>query len=185
MITLTTAVYDKNINDIGWFLEFDHPLVTEKLIIVNNLTDWNTLPKQPNVRVIFSKDYEQEVNKYFKLNMNPRVTGYYYSIHHFVALLESRGDYILSISSDSFEKYNDTFIEEGIKALDDQDTLAKIHGTGTRVFCDNVWFANKDKLKDIDFNTKFEGDFTPHYGGESFEKRISCYLHNTNFVLSI
>jgi hypothetical protein len=178
MITLTTSIYEGNYKELDWFLNFSHPLVTNKLLIVNNLND-------RRIDGLYSDDCIEEINREFKISTSPKTVGHYYSVHHYAALLKCPTPYLLSVSTDSTYKYNDDFITKGLEALKDPKILAHIAGTSTKVMCDHVWLADVKRLKSIDFNTTFKGDFTPAYGGESFEKRISCYLHNSDNKLSI
>src|ERR1035437_3395954 len=180
MITLMTSVWEKNINSIDWFLNFKHPLVTEKILVINNLNGKNIIQDLTGIKVIYSDDYIGEVNDFFKIGTSTRSVGHYYAIQYYVAILKATNPYLLSVPTDCTEMYTDDFMSGAIQRLEVPGVIFTDNRKETKVFADHLWMAKVAELKKIDYNTKFEGDFTPAYGGESFEKRVSCYLHTTN-----
>lgn len=131
MITLTTTLYDDNYEQFlteehsSWFHTFKNDRITNKTLIVNNLTDQKKFyyllekiqEKYLNqYNVIFVNEHADEAIRHFKLDLTPSSLGYYYSIQYFVAILNVSTPYMLNVSTDCMLDINieDSFFEKSI-----------------------------------------------------------------------
>jgi len=131
MVTLSTILYENNFfnffNEEKWFWNYSHELITEKLLIINNLnseTIFNNLvdefKKKYNFKICFVKDFEEYSLKKFNLNLDKNNIGYVYSIPYFVMFANISTDYVLNVATDCMGDIliDDSFIYDSIKLLD-------------------------------------------------------------------
>jgi hypothetical protein len=130
MITLTTILYESNFfnffNDKKWFWNYNHELITEKLLVINNLSSEiifndlvNEFKKKYNFKICFVKDFEEFSLKKFNLNLDKNNTGYVYSTPYFVMFTNVKTDYVLNVATDCMDDIfmDDNFIYESINLL--------------------------------------------------------------------
>lgn len=189
MITLTTIAYEKNFEQIlhpdSWFMKYNSPLVTNKLVVINNVDSKDRLKELiKGVNVLYVDQWKEEAKKFFNVPIYEHTLGYYYTIPYFVLLFRVSTPYVFNVSSDCIVDFKDDFLTDSIKELKKPDVIATTLPENdktdyyTKVFSDQVFFADVAKLRKADYNTTYGGDFSPHYGGNSFERRLSCYMHN-------
>lgn len=138
MITLNTLLYHGNYQNIlkedSWFLRYENPIVSSKLITVNNVKDRESATEMldkvkkesKDVDYFFVEDYEKQAVDYFSLDINKDTTrGYYYIIPYFCLLLHLKKGFVLNVSDDcTKELYFDTeFLEESVKLLTNNDKI--------------------------------------------------------------
>ncbi len=81
MITLTTILYEGNFDEIlsdeSWFINFKSQLITNKIIVVNNLiskdrflTKLNNLINRNDFEIIYVDEFKDMVIDKYKLNIN-------------------------------------------------------------------------------------------------------------------
>lgn len=120
MITLSTILYENNFlnffNENNWFWNFKNKHITEKLIIVNNLTSKDLFNKvssnwsyQYNFKVFFVEEFENFAKEKFNLNFDKNNLGYVYTIPYYVMFSQTNTNYILNVATDCM---NDILIEE-------------------------------------------------------------------------
>lgn len=195
MITLTTIVYDGNIDRVLAPDSYFSTYKGKKLLVVNNLTkEINTEFETLNVN-----DHKEEAKKFFKLDIGENTKGYWYTIPYFVMLLKIKG-HILNVSSDCKVSFEDDFIKDSIEELKNPDvlstTLEWLPDVGkheavkesdkfyySKGFSDQVFIADVDKLRNVDYNTTYDFDYyglgangEVFHGGNSFEKRLATYM---------
>lgn len=128
MITLNTIVYEGNfrkvLTDNSWFITFTHPLITKKLLTVNNLVSINEfknlLINHPNIDVVYVSEHKDSVIEKYSLGINEETIGYFYTIPYFVSLETISTEFILNVASDCMDDIyiSDSFILDSIKELD-------------------------------------------------------------------
>ncbi len=210
MIELAITIWERNYQDTlsgHWFFEYQNALIGEKTILINNVVDEDHVKDlashYQNVRTIVVKDHAEEAKKVFKLDINEKTLGYYYTIQYFVLLLIAKCPYILHVSPDCLPVFDDDFLPRSIKELEIENVLtttipirdwmeAKNESYSetdnffhARTFADHFFFAKTEELKKANYNTDYEGDFTPGYGGNSFERRLRMFMMNTGKVRAI
>jgi hypothetical protein len=109
MITLSTSAYEKDfrstLNKDGWFYKFQHPLVTKKIVIVNNIInveEFYNLKKEfeNDFEFYISSEYIDKIHDAFRVLLNPQDISHYYSIHHYTSLLVNENHYGFHVSPD-------------------------------------------------------------------------------------
>lgn len=96
MITLSTTVYEKDfkyiLNKDSWYFKYQHPLITKKIVIVNNISN---IEEFLELKKTFEKDFEffnsnefiDEINRSFNVDINLNDKSYYYSVQHYTNIL--------------------------------------------------------------------------------------------------
>lgn len=208
MIILSTVVWEKTFEEVlkqdSWFLTYKSPLITRKLLVVNNVDSIEHLKQMiegKDIEVCWVDDYQDAAKKHFGISIDENTLGYYYTIPYFVLLYKYPEHYIFNVASDCDVVVGDDFFEDSIKELRKNNVYSTTipwsdtidvgkheqveeypesdkfnYSTG---FTDQVFFTDTKKLKGIDFTIDCDGDF-PFYGGNSFEKRIICYQRAEN-----
>lgn len=204
MISMTMIVWEKNYEKVltdHWFLTYQSPLVKEKILLVNNVDNIEHLKKLAegkDLKLVYVKDHWRSATKFFNLNMDEKTKGYYYTIPYFVALLSAKQPYLFNVADDLEVKFDDRFLEDSIKELENSDILTttvqfgenELHSKMEKKWeSDNFYHANSmtdcffvgkvDTLKNLDYNEYAEVDY-PLYSGNSFDKRIRMYMINHN-----
>ena len=109
MITLTTSAYEKDfrftLNKNNWFYKFKNPLITKKIVIVNNIgsmEEFSELKKEfeNDFEFYTSSEYVTQINESFNVLLSPEDISHYYSIHHYTALLVNNNNYCFHVSPD-------------------------------------------------------------------------------------
>lgn len=131
MITLTTVLYEGNFfnffNDEKWFWNYNHELITEKLLVINNLNSEtifndlvNDFKKKYDFEICFVKDFEEFSLKKFKLDLDKNNIGYVYTIPYFVMFTNVKTDYVLNVATDCMGDIliENDFIYESINSFE-------------------------------------------------------------------
>lgn len=111
MITLSTILYEKNFSNFfdheNWFWKFQNSLVTNKMIVINNLSSINDFikissewKKNYDFKIFFVSDYENEAKKKFNLNLDKNNNGYVYTMPYYVMFINTKTEYILNVATD-------------------------------------------------------------------------------------
>jgi hypothetical protein len=218
MVTLTTIIYEGNFRNIlredSWYMNFTSKYITKKRLNVNNISEiseFNNLVEKMkdkgfDFEIVYVDNFINDVNNFFNLNINKQTLGYNYTAPFFVDVLTINTPYIFNINSDSqhYLFIDDSFLEDSIKIMDDEDVIITtvpwtdyffdengnsvgLHEEKNNnkrdqnfwfsdVMSDQLYFSKIDKLKKCDFtNTQHLHPF-PSYGGYSFEFRLCNYL---------
>jgi len=131
MITLSTIVYegnfDKVLSDDCWFMKFKSPLISDKIIVVNNLTSkerflekTNNLITKYHFEIIYVDELKDIVIEKHKLGINESTHGYYYTIPYFCLFEKVKSKYVLNVASDCMDDINidSTFLSTAMYELD-------------------------------------------------------------------
>jgi hypothetical protein len=160
-----------------------------------------------DVNFIYVNDFKEEAKQKFNININESTLGYYYTIQYFVSLLKTNQPFLFNVSSDCDVFFEDDYFIESIKVMKENSRIVAStlpwYQTGNAgeheqertikmfnekfedfdkfhysyFFSDQVFLADVEKMKKINFNTNHpESDFFPAYGGNCFEKRICSYF---------
>jgi hypothetical protein len=153
MITLSTIVYegnfDKVLSDDCWFMKFKSPLISDKIIVVNNLISKerflekvNDLMNRHNFEVIYVDELKDLAIAKYKLGVNESTRGYYYTISYFCLFEKVKSKYVLNIASDCMDdiKITDTFLSTAMYELDTNEFCSTAMVAWTK---DNYIMANK------------------------------------------
>jgi hypothetical protein len=108
MITLNTIIYEGNfrevLNNDSWFMTFSDELITNKMLTINNVLSIDELnillDKYPKVKKFYVNDYDEIVKLKFNLNIDKNTVGYYYTIPYFVAIENTKTEFLLNVASD-------------------------------------------------------------------------------------
>jgi hypothetical protein len=200
MITLTTILYEGNMEQIlsedSLFFKLRSNLITNKLIIINNVTSKDKLQKllinmwevQPHP---FEVQYvEHSVNnaiRYFKLNINENTLGYHYTIPYFVMLLHVKTPHMLNIASDCMNdiQISDEYLTSAINELNlnpncsttmiawTKNNYVMANGVtiGQHENIETFKLLNKDYIDSTNFNYTF--NFTDQFFLGSVEKLLN------------
>lgn len=127
MITLTTIIYEGNYKDVlnenSWFFRFESKYITNKLIIINNLSSideftslYNNLKLKHKFNFIYVQDYIKEVNDFFGIELSESVKGYVYTAPYFAMILNVDTKYVLNVASDCMDDIflENTFFEDSL-----------------------------------------------------------------------
>ena len=120
MITLSTIVYEKKLDDIlstdSWFFKFKSDFITAKLLIISNvlsvditLQKISELSQYHNFDVIWVKDVADEVNYKYNLSTYEDDVGYWHTIPFFVGIDSTNTKFLFSVAADCM---NDIFIDD-------------------------------------------------------------------------
>jgi hypothetical protein len=215
MITLSTSAYEKDfkftLNKNNWFYKIQNPLITKKIVIVNNIDsidEFLILKKEfeNDFEFYTSSDYITEIHNTFNVLMSSTDTPYYYSIHHYTALLVNNDNYCFHVSPDCkiiCENLSE-FFEKSILLFNSDknsisttlswvppemsDIVGKNEQSGydnskhnddffcSKNFSDQVYFYNVNRLKKVDFTNTKSLHPFPSYGINSFEYRLTNYM---------
>jgi len=130
MITLATILYENNFinffNEEKWFWNYKHDLITERLLVINNLSSENIFNdlvnefgKKYDFKVCFVRDSAEYSLKRFNLNLDKNNVGYVYTIPYFVMFTNIKTDYVLNVATDCMGDIlmGDDFIYESVELL--------------------------------------------------------------------
>lgn len=134
MITLNTILYEGNFNEIlspdSWFFTIKSDLITNKLLTINNITSIRlfseklaNMKKQHNFDVVYVLENKDNAIKEFNLNIDETTVGYYYTIAYFVAIINTKTEFLLNVASDCMQdiNINDEFFRLSIKEIDNNE----------------------------------------------------------------
>jgi hypothetical protein len=134
MITLSTSAYEKDfrttLNKDGWFYKFKHPLVTKKIVIVNNIDNFEeffNLKKEfeNDFEFYTSSEYMDKIHETFKVLLSPQDISHYYSFQHYTSLLVNENEYGFHVGPDCTivgENLYD-FFEDSIELLNSDESV--------------------------------------------------------------
>jgi len=136
MITLTTILYegnfDKILSDDCWFMKFESPFLSDKVLVVNNLTSKerflskiNDLMTRHKFEVIYVDELKDIIIEKYKLAINESTKGYYYTIPYFCILEKVKTKYVFNVASDCMDDIN----------IDDYFLKTAVHEIETNEFC--------------------------------------------------
>lgn len=178
MITLNTIIYEGNfrklLSDESWFIRFESPLITKKMVTVNNLSSLDELKERlkryPNIDVVYVDDNKDFVKMLYTLDINETTVGYYYTIPYFVAIDNTTTEFILNVATDCMDdiKISDDFLMDSIKELDTNDKCSSTMVAWTK---NNYVMANKVTIG-------------RHENFETFRKLERKYLDSEKFNYS-
>jgi hypothetical protein len=131
MITLSSIIYEGNfdtfLSDDCWFMKFKSPLITNKIIVVNNLTSKelflakvNDLLTRHDFEVIYVNEIKDIVINKYKLGINESTHGYYYTIPYFCLFEKVKTKYVFNVASDCMSdiKISETFLNLSVNELE-------------------------------------------------------------------
>jgi len=131
MITLNTTIWDGDFDSVldetSWFFCYQHPLVTEKMLTVNNIRPENKdrllskikkIQEKHSVKIVWVDEKKEEAKKFFNIDINEKTLGYYYTIQYFVFILECKTPYIFNVSADCDVYFEDDFLKDSIEILE-------------------------------------------------------------------
>lgn len=163
------------------------------------------LKKHNDISVKYVHEFSAKAKIKFKLNINEQTKGYYYAIQYFVAILLCEHPYLFNVSSDCKLFFEEDFLLDSISELKrNKDMITTTLPWSNKInvglheqnaffkdsdivseqnkfyysygFSDQVFFADTEKLRKIDFNIQsLKANYYPTYGGECFEKRMAMY----------
>jgi len=123
MITLNTIAYEGNFIKLlvkdSWFFKFNSKFITKKTITINNVYSKEVLKNRIdelkqhyNFDLVYVSEEEETAKKDFNLNINKETLGYHYTIPYFVAINNTKTDYLLNVATDCMDDIfiNDTFL---------------------------------------------------------------------------
>lgn len=134
MVTLFTTIYEKDfrtvLNENSWFFNLNNTLISKKIIIINNITsvdEFITLKSKFSKVFDFyeSKDFIDEINKKYNINISNSDLSYYYSVQHYIpSLIEDKNEFYFYVGPDC--TINDienieNFIIESIDVINNND----------------------------------------------------------------
>jgi len=149
-------------------------------------------------------DYADEALAFFGCEPSAFGKGYYYSIAELVALYLCKTDYLLHFSSDTVMANDEAWIASAMTKMEEDRRIIVANPTWN----DKFHRAREESVaEDDDFfighgfsdqcylvpcgafrrpvygetNPISESRF-PHYGGDSFEKRVDAYMRNNGFL---
>jgi len=160
MITLSTIVYegnfDKVLSDGSWFMKFKSPLISDKLLVVNNLISKerflekiNDLIPKHHFKVIYVDELKDIAIKKYSLNIDEKTLGYYYTIPYFCLFESVKTKYVLNIASDCMDdiKIDDVFLSTAIYELETNESCSTAMVAWTK---NNCVMINNKKIGDIE-----------------------------------
>ncbi len=155
-----------------------------------------------------SSEYVDMINQTFNLNINVGEKSYYYSVQHYTNVLTNINNYSFYVGADCTIVSNvlETFLNKSIELLKLEDSIMSTTlpwvtpeisdsvGIGeqgsidkkfdefylSRVFSDQVYFIDTDKIKNADFTITQQLHSFPEYGTNGFEYRLTNYLITNN-----
>tara|TARA_R110000824_G_scaffold28537_2_gene95762 strand:- start:2032 stop:2775 length:744 start_codon:yes stop_codon:yes gene_type:complete len=159
MITLTTILYEgnfeKTLTDDCWFFQFNSELITNKLIVVNNITSvdlfWEKvgdLKKIHSFDVVMVKGNESIIDTY-NLSIDESTIGYVYTIPYFVLIESVPTEFILHVATDCM----------GDILVDDDFLLKGINEIKTNPLCSTTMISWVTDNKLMDFNGLTVGQY--------------------------
>lgn len=203
MISMSMIVWEKNFEKVltnHWFLTYKHPLVKEKILVVNNVDNLERLKQLvygKDLRIIYVKNYWKDSVKFFNLNMDNKTKGFYYTIPYFVLLLQCEQPYLFNVADDLTVNFSDDYLVDSIKELDDENVLTTTLQFGldeshskheaenetdnfyhATTMTDCLFIGKVETLKNIDYNEYYDELDYPLYSGNSFDKRIRMFMLN-------
>ena len=134
MITLSTTAYEKDfrftLNKNNWFYKIKNPLITKKIVIVNNIDnidEFLILKKEfeNDFEFYTSSEYVTQINESFNVLLSPADISHYYSIHHYTALLVNNNNYCFYVGPDCWIIGDDLsdYFQNSIYLLDTDETV--------------------------------------------------------------
>ena len=134
---LTTTLYEKNFRHVlktdNWFFKFNSPLITKKLIIVNNISsqiEFNSMKKEfeDKAHFVYSDDIWEEAVKAFNCDLHKGEISYWYSIQYFCALyvgLQDGINYVFNVGADCYTEdlEMDDFLRDSSLLLDEDPSV--------------------------------------------------------------
>lgn len=181
MITLSTIVYegnfDKVLSDDCWFMKFKSSWVSDKIIVVNNLTSKerflekiNDLMTRHHFEVIYVDELKDLAVEKYKLGIDESTRGYYYTIPYFCLFEKVKSKYVLNVASDCMDeiKISDVFITTAMHELDTNESCSTAMVAWTK---DNYIMANKVTIG-------------RHENYETFRTLERKYMESDNFNYS-
>lgn len=200
MITLNTIVYEGNFRTIlsedSWFNKFQSSLVTKKMLTVNNISSIDEfeelIKKYPFFDIVYVNDTKNDVIEKYKLNINEKTIGYYYTIPYFVAIEKVTTKYILNVASDCMQDIfiSDTFLTDSIIELTSNPLASTTMVAWTK---DNYIMKNDKKIGqheedetarilNISNNTSTLFNCTANFTDQFFFGSID-YLRNIDYII--
>lgn len=123
MITLNTIIYEGNFAEVlnlnSWFNTYQNSLITEKILIVNNITSVDHFNELKNllpasIKLYDAMEYLNLINIKYNINLSPDQLGFYYTLPYFVALYNAKNPYLFNVSSDCKINCEDDFFIDSI-----------------------------------------------------------------------
>lgn len=130
MITLNTTIWEEDFDQVldekSWFLNFQHPIVTEKTLVINNIENRSKsrllekiarATQNQKINIVFVDDAKKEAKKFFNLKIDESTLGYYYTIQYFVSILKCTQPYIFNVSADCDVYFEEDYLKDSIEVL--------------------------------------------------------------------
>ena len=189
MITFATKCWG---GDYEKFLSgaFDRKVIgefTDKYLIINNKVPDNVKFPMKTYKV---SELSTEALKYFDLDEGSFTedghNGYKYSIAELVAIYKCKTKYLCWVQGDSVTEGN--WVLPAIDILEKEKQISVVspysevntYGELDMMFSDQAFVIRADEFKKPIYNfTSPDLDNYPKYGGNSFEKMVGRYLHNS------
>ncbi len=186
-ITLATIIYEGNYKDVlhydSWFTQFQSPLITEKLLVENNIRNhrditlkdyYSRLNDTGYSKLVRVNEETNRVNEKYGLNTTPETFGYNYLMPNMVMIDVIQTDYILYVAGDCM---NDILI-------DDDFLLKSMAELRVNPICSTTmvgWTKDNYKMKNGMRVAEYEANETARLLGEPVIKS-SLFDTRANFT---
>jgi hypothetical protein len=160
---------------------------TDKYLIINNGVPDNTIFPIKTYKV---SDLATEVLNHFNLDEGSFTenghNGYHYSIAELTAIYKCKTKYLCWVQGDCVTEGD--WVKPAIEILEKEKNISVVspysevntYGELDLMFSDQSFVIRADEFKKPIYNfTSPELDNYPEYGGNSFEKMVGRYLHNS------
>jgi len=164
-----------------------------KWLLINNDVPSDAYCQLKAEQIIDVSKYEDIVLKYFKLKKKNFNGGYIYSIAELIAIyLAQRFNYLCWLQGDVLMNKKEDWITPAIKILEDNPNISVVAPLSElntyhndkgldHFFSDHAYLIRVSEFRKKIYNYKKpELNEYPSHGGNSFERMIGRYLHNTN-----
>jgi len=177
---------------------------------IQNIDEFISLKKEfeNDFNFFYSSDYLDKINQTFNLNVNTNEPSYYYSVQHYTNILINENKYSFYVGADCTIVSNslELFLKRSIDLLKTEESVMSTTlpwvkpemsdsvGIGeqgsieklisdfylSKVFSDQVYFIDTDKIKKADFTITERLHPIPEYGINGFEYRLTNHLITNN-----
>ena len=172
MITLTTILYEGNfrdiLNDNCWFFKFNSYLITNKLLVINNIVSKElilsmieSLKNNFDFNFIFVEDRKDEANLKYQLNINNNTLGYNYTMPYFALIESVNTEFLLNVASDCMNdiNINDIFLLDGIDEIKNNDLCSTVMVS---------WIKDNSLINGMTVGQNEENTTSSHSGNPKF-----------------
>lgn len=183
----------------------------KRILYINNVNDYEKVAHYAKLKIEMGiltnsyivDGYAEESLDFFEISKKELANGYIYSISELVAIYLCQTDFLLHFSSDSIMATNCSWIPSAMEAMFQNSRMKvanpiwnmKYHRAKEESFEENenffIGYGFSDQcylVKIQDFRAGIYNEKNPssekrypHYGGDSFEKRVDAWMRNNRF----